>query len=104
MKMKINIITLEKNQNHDGITFSTDSGADHPPRKSVAPRPERANMARYSPRKKSANLKPEYSVWYPATSSDSPSGRSKGVRLVSAVAAIAKTINPAKPHGVKMYQ
>src|SRR5579875_1972365 len=31
-----------------------------------------------------ANLKPPYSVWYPAMSSCSASGRSKGARLVSA--------------------
>ncbi len=35
---------------------------------------------------------PEYSVWYPATSSDSASGRSKGARLVSATAEIQKTM------------
>ena len=62
------------------------------------------NIATYSPRKKRANLKPEYSVWYPATSSDSPSGRSNGERLVSAVPAIAYIMNAANPHGVKMYQ
>ncbi len=33
----------------------------------------------------------EYSVWKPATSSVSASGRSKGVRLTSAVAATRKT-------------
>src|SRR5581483_9526610 len=34
--------------------------------------------------------KPLYSVWKPATSSDSASGRSKGARLVSATMATAK--------------
>src|ERR1700691_2635971 len=63
MKMKMALMTLAKNQNHEGTKLKTESGADQPPRNSVAPRPERANMARYSPRKKSANLKPEYSVW-----------------------------------------
>src|ERR1700722_19404394 len=63
MKMKMAHMTLLKNHIHEGTQARNENGADHPPRKSVAPRPERANMARYSPRKKSANLKPEYSVW-----------------------------------------
>src|SRR5580704_2947294 len=95
---------LEKNQIHEGTQFSTASGADQPPRNSVAPSPEIDNIPRYSPRKNSANLKPEYSVWYPATSSDSPSGRSNGERLVSAVAAMAYMMNATSPQGVKMYQ
>ena len=40
----------------------TASGACQPPRNSVMPRPLMANMPRYSPRKNSANLNPEYSV------------------------------------------
>ena len=39
----------------------------------------------YSARKYSAQRKPLYSVMYPATSSDSASGRSNGARLVSAI-------------------
>ena len=45
-------------------------------------------MFAYSAMKNIANLKLEYSVWNPATSSDSASGRSKGTRLVSAMAAV----------------
>ena len=41
-------------------------------------------IAAYSPRKKKANLTPEYSVLKPETSSDSASGRSNGFRFVSA--------------------
>ena len=55
-------ITLEKNQIHDGMNPSACNGADHPPRNSVDPNPEIENMPRYSPRKNSANLNPEYSV------------------------------------------
>ena len=40
-------------------------------------------MLTYSARKNSANFIEEYSVWYPPTSSPSPSGRSNGSRLVS---------------------
>src|SRR5260370_33512144 len=104
MNTQMESITFEKNQIHDGTKLSTANGADQPPRKRVVPRPDIENMPRYSPRKKSANLKPEYSVKYPATSSDSPSGKSKGERFVSAVAAVANIKKPAKPHGVKMYQ
>ena len=46
-----------------------------------------------SPRKKSPNFMLEYSVWKPATSSDSASARSNGVRLVSANAVIMKMMN-----------
>ncbi len=48
---------------------------------------ETLNIATYSARKNSANLSDEYSVWNPPTSSPSPSGRSKGARLVSATIA-----------------
>ena len=41
-------------------------------------------MPRYSPMKNKANLNPEYSRKYPATISDSASGKSKGDRLASA--------------------
>jgi hypothetical protein len=39
---------------------------------------------RYSAMKSIANFTPEYSTLKPETSSDSPSAKSKGVRLVSA--------------------
>ena len=42
----------------------------------------------YSERKKIAQRMPEYSVRNPATSSDSASGRSNGLRFVSASAAM----------------
>ena len=62
MNTKMESINLEKNQIHDGTEVRKENGADHPPRNSVVPSPEMENMATYSPRKKSANLKPEYSV------------------------------------------
>src|SRR6266567_6406475 len=104
MSTTIESITFEKNQIHDGTHHKNENGADHPPRNSAVPNPEIENIPKYSPKKKSANLNPEYSVKYPATSSDSPSGKSNGERFVSAVAAIANITNPANPHGVKMYQ
>ena len=62
MKTKIEVITFPKNQIHDGTHVRNENGADQPPRNSVVPSPEIENIARYSPRKNSANLKPEYSV------------------------------------------
>lgn len=47
----------------------------------------------YSAIKISANVPELYSVLNPETSSDSPSARSKGVRLVSAKEVISHTIN-----------
>lgn len=49
-------------------------------------------MLPYSARKKNTKIIPECSVMKPATSSDSLSLRSKGVRLVSARAEIKKRI------------
>ena len=60
------------------------NGRSHPPRKSIVATAEMTIMLAYSPRKKRAKCMPAYSVWKPATSSDSASGRSNGLRLVSA--------------------
>src|SRR5882762_239028 len=57
-------------------------------------RHETVIMLVYSAMKNIANLKLEYSVWKPATSSDSASGRSKGTRFVSATAAMKKQKKP----------
>src|SRR3954453_1488989 len=58
-------------------------GACQPPRNKVVASAETVVMLMYSARKNIANLIDEYSVWKPATSSLSASGRSKGARLVS---------------------
>ena len=50
-------------------------------------------MFTYSPSMKNANRIPEYSVWNPATSSDSASARSNGGRFVSASAQMKKITN-----------
>src|SRR5215212_11802060 len=55
-----------------------------PPKKSAVARQQLTSMDEYSASMKKANFMAEYSVWYPATSSDSASGRSNGVRLFSA--------------------
>ncbi len=59
-----------------------------PPRKMQAAIAETTYIATYSARKKIEKRMPEYSVWNPATSSDSASGRSNGARFVSASDAV----------------
>src|ERR1035438_8484887 len=61
MNVKTSAISLAKNQRYDGTQVRNENGAVQPPRNSVMPSPLMANMPRYSPRKNSANLKPEYS-------------------------------------------
>src|SRR5579859_5327918 len=63
MKTPMETKSFPKNQIHEGMNCRIARGAVQPPRKRVEPRPEIENMATYSPRKKRANLKPEYSVW-----------------------------------------
>src|SRR5271168_3676410 len=65
-------------------------GSVQPPQNNVTIMAEAAIILAYSPMKKSANFIELYSVLYPATSSCSDSGRSKGSRLVSAKDEIIK--------------
>src|SRR5690348_15697647 len=58
-------------------------GARQPPRNNVVASDDTVVTLMYSARKNIANLIDEYSVWKPATSSLSASGRSNGARLVS---------------------
>src|SRR4051812_23537417 len=104
MNTKISKLSLTKNQMKDGTISSTPIGACHPPRNSVTASPLTANIPKYSAMKKVAYLKPEYSVMWPATISDSPSGTSKGVRLDSTKPEIKNRRNAAAPHGVKTNQ
>src|SRR5439155_941810 len=101
MKRKINPNSFRKNQSHDGTQSKNVNGASQPPKNSVMPRLLTANRPKYSPMKNIAYLKPEYSIKYPAIISDSPSGRSNGVRFASAVAAMKKSTKPANPQGVR---
>src|SRR6266403_2301486 len=80
------------------------SGACQPPRNNVTARPLIANIPKYSARKKVAYLNPEYSVMWPATISDSPSGTSQGVRLDSTKPDTKNKMNAVAPHGVKTNQ
>ena len=66
-------------------------GTCQPPRKSVVARQATMIVSRKSVRKNIPNFMPLYSTKYPMIS-DSASGRSKGARLVSASAAVTKTM------------
>src|ERR1700712_4423909 len=87
------IMILRIYQTNPGTTCSIArlSGGSEPPQNRAAFSAETTNMFTYSPAKKVANFIDEYSVWNPATSSDSASGRSKGARLVSPTIEITKT-------------
>src|SRR5580704_13862144 len=75
------------------------NGRSHPPSQRVTAIDETAIMAEYSARKNSDQRNPLYSVWNPAVSSDSASGRSNGARLVSATIATAKMKKAIRPSG-----
>ena len=70
-------------------------GRSHPPKNSVTAIADTAIILAYSARKYRENRNPLYSVWKPATSSDSASGRSKGARLVSAIPQTKNRMNPS---------
>lgn len=75
------------------VSLINSSGILYPPKNRIAVRVDISTIEQYSPRKKNTKIIPECSVKNPATSSDSASGRSKGVRFVSARAEIKKMIN-----------
>src|SRR6476620_6664179 len=104
--------TFSENQNGAAITVGMKSrkfknatlgnGRSHPPQNNVTAIDEITIIAAYSARKKSENRNPLYSVWNPATSSDSASGKSNGARLFSAT---PQTKNSKNPTGCrKKYQ
>src|SRR5450755_5118450 len=72
---------------HAGPLSVLAKGRSHPPSHNVTAIDDTASIAEYSARKNSDQRKPLYSVWNPATSSDSASGRSNGARFVSAIMA-----------------
>ena len=91
------------NQNSGQITGrKPNTGPSHPPKNNVTAIAEMTTTWMYSPRKNIANRIPEYSVWNPATSSVSASGRSNGARFVSAMPAMRKIRNAG--HCDQMYQ
>src|SRR6266511_5184833 len=91
MNTETNANTLSKNQSGPSGAY----GPCQPPKNSVTARAESVIMLMYSAVWKRPQRIPLYSVWYPATSSVSASGRSNGGRLVSAITAKKKTSIPA---------
>src|SRR5438045_4891630 len=71
-------------------------GIDHPPKKRVVTMAHTVTTLAYSAMKKKENFIALYSVWYPAMSSDSASGKSNGTRLVSAKPETRKMKNERK--------
>src|SRR5215217_451086 len=69
-------------------------GKCQPPKKSVTISAESTIRLMYSAIWKRPQRIPEYSVWYPATSSLSASGRSNGERAVSAMPPMKKMTKP----------
>lgn len=74
------------------VSLTISSGIMYPPRKSTAVSVLMSTIEQYSARKKKTKIILLCSVKNPATSSDSASGRSNGVRLVSARAEMKKII------------
>src|SRR6266853_1164167 len=67
--------------------YSAGKRGCHPPRNRSVATADTVIILQYSAMKHAANFMLAYSVWKPATSSFSASGRSNGMRLVSANAA-----------------
>lgn len=74
------------------VSLTISSGITYPPKNRIAVRDDIITILQYSARKKNTKIIDECSVKNPATSSDSASGRSNGVRLVSASAEMKKII------------
>src|SRR5690242_7931170 len=98
MKTKRQKQILNTNQSGPGIQLkgATSTGGNHPPRNRIVVSADIRIMFAYSPRKNSAKDIELYSTKKPATSSDSPSGRSKGARFVSANVEMKKITNIGK--------
>src|SRR5437763_1548600 len=94
MKTKSRTSSFRKNQSGPRKSIPCANGKCQPPRKSVIASPESVIMFTYSAIWNRPQRTPEYSVWYPATSSCSASGRSNGARLVSATPLTRKTRKP----------
>src|SRR5215210_2311697 len=98
--MKNRKLALSTNQITPGtqVKGANGIGDSQPPRNRIVPSAHMPMMATYSPSMNSRNGVEEYSTMNPATSSDSASGRSKGGRLVSAIAEMKNTTNMGNSH------
>src|SRR6516165_2145956 len=94
MKAPTSVNSFTTNQIGPNLSSDDTHGKWKPPKNSVTQRPESTIMLMYSAAWKRPQRMPEYSVWYPATSSVSASGRSNGGRDVSAMPPSRKTTRP----------
>src|SRR5689334_19983942 len=101
MKKNISAMSLSRYQPSPRMAGP---GPCQPPKNSVTAMELMTIMFMYSPRKNSAHFIDEYSVWKPATSSPSASGRSNGARFVSANAVMRKITNGSTRYQWKMPQ
>lgn len=83
-KRKQKITTLKANQSWGGRIERWGIRGDQPPKNKMVIMADIKSILLYSPKKNMAKIIEEYSTLYPATSSASASGRSKGARFVSA--------------------
>src|SRR3954452_5653058 len=90
--------TFSTNQTMPGthVKGAMATGGSQPPRNTIVVSAHISTIATYSPRKNSRNGVEEYSIMWPATSSDSASTRSNGGRFVSASAEMKKTMKTGK--------
>src|ERR1700744_1058515 len=87
MNRKVHILAVNQSTGHQPVLapshMFSGHGACQPPRNMTEASDETVIMFTYSASMNIANFSDEYSVWKPATSSPSASGRSNGARLVS---------------------
>ena len=87
MNRKVHILAVNQSTGHQPVLapahMSIGQGACQPPKNITVASDETVIMLTYSASMNIANFSDEYSVWKPATSSPSASGRSNGARLVS---------------------
>src|SRR5512146_791196 len=92
VQMNANVTSVLSNVCGATLSHSV-NGMSQPPKNSVDISALAVITFAYSAMKNIENFIALYSAWYPATSSDSASGRSNGTRFVSANAATMNTMN-----------
>src|ERR1700726_1040675 len=87
MNRKVHILAVNQSTGHHPVLapahMFSGQGACQPPKNMTVASDETVIMLTYSASMNIANFSDEYSVWNPATSSPSASGKSNGALLVS---------------------
>src|ERR1700739_3049712 len=100
MNMKVHNLAVNQSTGHQPVLapghMLSGQGACPPPKNMTMEREETVIMLTYSANMNIANCSDEYSVWKPATSSPSASGKSNGARLVSTTMEIRWMMNDAR--------